>query len=393
MMKIQLPTSSIRPEAKVTTASKCAVGLLLAVMFAVSGSSRVVAQVQSQGGRQVSDTQREFVPQHLLGLIHAAEVQAELKLSADRIQNLETFFAAIDGDWFRARNLPADKQYEVIAALESQLVRWFQRSATREQLDRLRQLEYRAQGIRMLLRDDLAAQLSLEPKQVSELARLAKATNAVAAEVQAATVKGSLPDALKKKALAANEAERDALKTVMKPEQMQKLSQVLGEPFETSKLSRIYPMAPELVSVEHWINSQPVSLKELRGKVVLIHFYAFQCHNCHANFGHYTKWHKQYKDQDVVVIGIQTPETSRERDPAAVKAAAAERGLKFPVLVDLESKNWAAWSNTMWPTVYVVDKNGYIRQWWQGELNWNGATGDETIEKLVAELLKEDVNS
>lgn len=117
------------------------------------------------------------------------------------------------------------------------------------------------------------------------------------------------------------------------------------------------------------MNSKPLTLKELRGKVVLVHFYAFQCHNCHANFEIYRRWHDQLRSKGVEVVGIQTPETPTERDPAAVKSAAAERKLEFPILVDLESKNWAAWGNTMWPTVYVIDKNGYIRHWWQGELN------------------------
>ena len=82
-----------------------------------------------------------------------------------------------------------------------------------------------------------------------------------------------------------------------------------------------------------------------------------------------------------------------ERDPEAVKNAASERDLKFPIMVDLASENWKAWSNTMWPTVYVIDKNGYIRQWWQGELNWNGATGDEIIHKLITELLEEELDA
>ncbi len=130
-------------------------------------------------------------------------------------------------------------------------------------------------------------------------------------------------------------------------------------------------------------------VKELRGKVVLVHFYAFQCHNCHANFEIYRRWHDQWHEKGVVVVGIQTPETSQERDPAAVKSAAAERKLEFPIIVDVASKNWDAWGNTMWPTVYVVDKNGYLRQWWAGELNWKGATGDKTIEQVVDQLLAE----
>ncbi len=111
--------------------------------------------------------------------------------------------------------------------------------------------------------------------------------------------------------------------------------------------------------------------------------------NCHANFEIYRRWHEQWREKGVVVVGIQTPETSQERDPAAVKSAAAERTLEFPIMVDVASKNWDAWGNTMWPTVYVVDKNGYLRQWWQGELNWKGATADKTIEQVVEQLLAE----
>ncbi|MEZ6074105.1 MAG: redoxin domain-containing protein [Pirellulaceae bacterium] len=131
-------------------------------------------------------------------------------------------------------------------------------------------------------------------------------------------------------------------------------------------------MAPELIPVEHWLNSKPLQLKELRGKVILIHFYAFQCHNCHANFKHYNTWQEEFGGDQVVVIGIQTPETSTERDPQAVTAAAKERGFQFRYSSTSESANWKAWSNTMWPTIYVIDKQGYIRYLWQGKLNWQG---------------------
>lgn len=79
-----------------------------------------------------------------------------------------------------------------------------------------------------------------------------------------------------------------------------------------------------------------------------------------------------------------------ECDPAKVIKAAQQEGFKFPVLIDLEERNWKAWGNTMWPTVYVVDKKGYIRFWWQGELNWLGTTTDKKIESVVDQLLKEE---
>ncbi|MCR9291793.1 MAG: redoxin domain-containing protein [bacterium] len=363
----------------------------LTLCTALVASLLMGGQSSAQAPSQPADY-RQYIPQQLLPLIHAPEVQQELNLSPGQIQKLKELFSEIDGTWFRARNLPAEKRISVVTKLESQLWQWFQKYGSDAQRKRLKQLEYRSQAIRMLLRDDLAQQLRLDATQRAELAKLAEATDQAANQLQMATMRGEQSEELKQALLKATQSEQEALRSLIRPEQMQQLSQILGEAFDTSKLKRIFPMAPELVPVKHWINSQPLTLEELRGKVVVLHFYAFQCHNCHANFDHYRKWHEQFGD-DVVVLGIQTPETAMERDPEAVKSAAGERDLKFPILVDLASDNWKSWSNTMWPTVYVIDKNGYIRQWWQGELNWNGATGDEVIQKLITELLEEELDA
>jgi peroxiredoxin len=146
---------------------------------------------------------------------------------------------------------------------------------------------------------------------------------------------------------------------------------------------------PAKVDSGHWAGASATNLADQRGKVVLLHFYAFQCPNCIANFEHYKRWHETLSSRGVSVIGIQTPETNAERDVQQVQRAAKDKGFTFPVLVDVKSSNWDAWANTMWPTVYVIDKQGYIRFWWQGELNWQGATVDKTIETLVEDLLQE----
>ena len=95
----------------------------------------------------------------------------------------------------------------------------------------------------------------------------------------------------------------------------------------------------------------------------------------------------------MAVIGIQTPETQREQDPSAVRSAAAKQKLLFPILVDLDKANWKSWANTMWPSIYVIDQDGYLRHWWQGELNWKGATGDQTIDRVVQQLLSESTTN
>ena len=330
-----------------------------------------------------------FIPHHLLGLVHAPEVHAELKLTQDQANGLELLFKEIDAKWFPARILPPDKQLAVIRELEQDVFDWFKANTTRSQQERLQQLEYYAQGSRSLLRDDIGKRIGLHPTQQSKLAEFAKATDDAQQKLSRSQFGDPEIKALQSTLTENASAERVAMSKLVGPEQRQKLTTLLGPSFDPSKLKRIYAMAPEFAGIETWINSNPLTASDLRGKVVLVHFYAFQCHNCHANFAIYQRWHKELTSKGVVVIGIQTPETSSERNPEAVKAAAIDRNLDFPIIIDLQSENWKAWGNTMWPTVYVVDKNGYIRHWWQGELNWKGATADKTIEAVVDDLLTE----
>jgi peroxiredoxin len=325
----------------------------------------------------------------LLGLVHAPEVHAELGLSAVQVADLEQLFAENDSRWFASRILPPKQQGPILTELEGSIWEWFSKNTTPEQQQRLRQLEYFSQGGRMMLRTDVAEAIGLEPTEQTALAGLAKKAVAAERQLQAAKYGDASVPKLQAAVQAAAEAERAGLQEHVGQTQREKLTPLLGEKFDVTKLQRIYPMAPEFVEVADWINSSPLKLADLRGKVVLVHFYAFQCSNCHANFRIYQRWHQELADKGVVVVGIQTPETRSERDPAAVRAAANERELKFPILIDLASKNWEAWGNTMWPTVYVVDKQGYIRYWWQGELNWQGATSDKAIEEMVEVLLAE----
>ena len=340
--------------------------------------------------QESAPTDQELVPQQLLGLVHAPQVHRELNLSDQQVASLEKLFGEIDGYWFRARNLKPTQRIEVIKKLETRVQAWFASNTPPDTQQRLKQLEYRAQGMRMLLNPELADQLKMSATQTKKFKELARNVDSATAKLAKATMRNEVTEDVKTAVKRAIDAENGALKTVMQPAQLQQLQTLLGAAFDTTALKRIYPMAPELVSAENWINSDPLTLRELRGKVVIVHFYAFQCHNCHANFKHYDRWHKDLNSDEVVVLGIQTPETRLEADPGAVREAAKKRGIQYPVLVDLDKGNWNAWSNTMWPTVYIVDKKGYLRHWWQGELNWNGATGDQKIDELVASLLREE---
>jgi len=91
----------------------------------------------------------------------------------------------------------------------------------------------------------------------------------------------------------------------------------------------------------------------------------------------------------VVIIGIHTPETVDEQNAESVKVKADEAGFAFPVLIDREKANWNAWGNSMWPSVYLIDKRGYLRHFWPGELKWQGATGDQWMQDNIEALLAE----
>ncbi|MFO0956047.1 MAG: redoxin domain-containing protein [Isosphaeraceae bacterium] len=150
--------------------------------------------------------------------------------------------------------------------------------------------------------------------------------------------------------------------------------------------------APEFRGVTDWIQSEPLTMKGLRGKVVVVHFWTHGCYNCRNNYEHYRAWQERYAGKDVVIIGIHTPETPGEARIEGIKAQAQKNGLKFAIAVDNDGANWRAWENRFWPTVYVIDRDGTVRYGWEGELNYKGAKGEETVRKMIDSLLAEKPN-
>jgi thiol-disulfide isomerase/thioredoxin len=330
----------------------------------------------------------DYVPQVILPLLHTPQVQAELGIEGAKREQLEQLFATVDGDWWRARNLPPAEQRAAITKVEKAVKTWLTGALPRERLVRLADLERRAQGGRVLLREDVAEVVGLEPAQQEKLLAAARATESAAAALGRVFQTGGGQGDLEKAALlAARERELKLPGDLLSEEQQKEWRRIVGAPFDTVTLDRIYPMAPELAPSATWINAKPLALAGLRGKVVILHFYAFECVNCQRNLPIYAEWHRAFADKGVVVIGVQTPETEAEKDSGNVIAAAKEAGIDYPVVFDGDSATWKAWGNTMWPTVYVIDQQGYLRVWWQGELNWQGAKGDEVIRTAVEKLL------
>ncbi len=125
-------------------------------------------------------------------------------------------------------------------------------------------------------------------------------------------------------------------------------------------------VAPEIVGKE-WINTPPLSINSLKGKVVLVDFWTYSCINCIRTLPILTKWYDTYKDKGLVIIGVHTPEFEFEKDVANVKKATERFHVTYPVVLDNDYKTWQAYSNNYWPAHYLIDQNGIIKQVHFGE--------------------------
>lgn len=118
--------------------------------------------------------------------------------------------------------------------------------------------------------------------------------------------------------------------------------------------------APELAGITQWLNSDPLTLQQLRGKVVLIDFWTYSCINCIRTMPYVTGWYDKYKDDGLVVIGVHAPEFAFEKKIENVREAVAEYGIKYPVALDNDFATWRAYSNKYWPAHYLIDREGRV---------------------------------
>lgn len=124
-------------------------------------------------------------------------------------------------------------------------------------------------------------------------------------------------------------------------------------------LSSPYP-APAITGINAWINSKPIVLSDLKGKVVLIDFWTYSCINCIRTFPYLKNWYEKYHDKGLVIIGLHTPEFDFEKELSNIQAAVKKYGIPYPVALDNNSSTWQAYSNQYWPAHYLIDKEGNV---------------------------------
>jgi thiol-disulfide isomerase/thioredoxin len=140
--------------------------------------------------------------------------------------------------------------------------------------------------------------------------------------------------------------------------------------------------APNFQGIVAWINSSPLNISELRGKVVLVDFWTYSCINCIRTIPYLNAWYSRYGNDGLVIVGVHTPEFQFEKNYSNVLAAVKSFGIKYPVALDSNYATWNAFGNQYWPADYIVDSNGTIRYTQFGEGDYNGT------ETVIRELLQ-----
>jgi thiol-disulfide isomerase/thioredoxin len=126
------------------------------------------------------------------------------------------------------------------------------------------------------------------------------------------------------------------------------------------KAADVSAPAPEIAGIRQWFNSDPLTLSQLKGKVVLVDFWTYSCINCIRTLPYIESWYEKYKDQGLVVIGVHSPEFPFEGKPDNVAAAIAKFGITYPVAMDNDFVTWKNYKNQYWPAHYLIDRDGNV---------------------------------
>jgi thiol-disulfide isomerase/thioredoxin len=143
--------------------------------------------------------------------------------------------------------------------------------------------------------------------------------------------------------------------------------------------------AREIRKSDVWINSAPLALKSLRGKIIVIDFWAFDCEPCIEAMPHIQQLYQKYSPEGLVVIGVHTPRAEYERDVTKLRDAITKMGIKFPVVVDDQQKIFRDYRCDLWPSQFVIDREGVVRY------SHGGVGRYDDMEQVVQQLFETEL--
>ena len=160
-----------------------------------------------------------------------------------------------------------------------------------------------------------------------------------------------------------------------------------GSPGEGERADpgKVGAAAPEFAAGT-WINSEPLTLASLRGRVVVVEFWTFACYNCRNTLPYVKRWDQLYRERGLTVVGVHSPELDEEKVLENVRRETASLGIRYPVVTDNDYATWRAYNVEAWPTIFVLDKQSRIRWSHVGEGAYDEA--ESVIQKLLVEETK-----
>jgi cytochrome c biogenesis protein CcdA/thiol-disulfide isomerase/thioredoxin len=147
-----------------------------------------------------------------------------------------------------------------------------------------------------------------------------------------------------------------------------------------------YGPAPDFTGIQTWLNTpggKPLTVRQLRGKVVLVDFWTYSCINCLRTLPYLEAWYRTYAKDGFVIVGVHTPEFAFEHEVSNIRMATHEYGVRYPVAVDNNYGTWNAYGNEYWPAEYLIDANGHVREAKFGEGDYSKT--EDSIRSLLAE--------
>ena len=147
-----------------------------------------------------------------------------------------------------------------------------------------------------------------------------------------------------------------------------------------------YGPAPDFTGIKTWLNTpggRPLTVGQLRGKVVLVDFWTYSCVNCLRTLPYLEAWYRTYAKDGFVIVGVHTPEFAFEHEVSNVRMAAHEYGVRYPVAIDNDYATWNAYGNQYWPAEYLIDAQGHVREAKFGEGDYSKT--EDSIRSLLAE--------
>jgi thiol-disulfide isomerase/thioredoxin len=147
--------------------------------------------------------------------------------------------------------------------------------------------------------------------------------------------------------------------------------------------------APEIVAGGQWFNSSGVKLADLKGKVVIVNMWVYSCINCHNSLPTLKGWYEKYKAQGLEIVGVHYPEFESDKIAANIKADLPKNGVTWPVVQDNSGTNWNNYQTRYWPSFFLIDRKGNIREYHGGEISSRFPEAipglEATLQKLLAE--------